>query len=223
MLKIMRSHKFFTVFLLSAITIMISIAFIFWGIGPKDNPSVTFVAQINGERITLDQFWRAYDNAYDDLKKQYPDPEDINKRELQDSVLARMINTRVLIIAARRAGITVSEKELQEAIKNQPFFQRDGVFDPDIYKRKLKFNRLTPQAYESSLRNDMLITKMTRLITETVELSPDELKIIDSIKGDNKEQLSEVFRAAKGNQMISAYIEAIKRQLDIKVNRDIIS
>ncbi|NOZ68337.1 MAG: hypothetical protein GXP46_03640 [Deferribacteres bacterium] len=52
MLKIMRSHKFFTVFLLSAITIMISIAFIFWGIGPKDNPSVTFVAQINGERIT---------------------------------------------------------------------------------------------------------------------------------------------------------------------------
>ncbi|NOZ68336.1 MAG: hypothetical protein GXP46_03635 [Deferribacteres bacterium] len=174
-------------------------------------------------RESPDQFWRAYDNEYESLKKQFSDPKDIDKRELQDRVLARMINTRVLLIAARRAGITVTEKELQEAIKNQPFFQRDGAFDPDLYKRKLKFNRLTPQAYESSVRNDMLITKMTRLITETVELSPDELKIIDSIKGGNKDQLSEVFRATKGSQMINAYIAAIKRQLDIKVNRDLIS
>ncbi len=223
MLKIMRSHKFFTVFLLSAITIMISVAFIFWGIGPKDNPSATFVAQINGERITLDQFWRTYDNDYEELKKQYTDPGEIDKSDLKERVLARMINTRVLLIAARRAGITVTEKELRQAIKNQPFFQRNGVFDPEIYKRKLKFSRLTPQAYESSVRTNMILTRMTRLISETTELSPDELKIIDSIKGGNKEQLSEVFRATRSNQMINAYIEAIKRQLDIKINRELIS
>ncbi len=223
MLKIMRSHKFFTVFLLSAITIMISVAFIFWGIGPKDNPSATFVAQINGERITLDQFWRAYDNEYNSLKEQYPDPKEIEKRDLEDRVLARLINTRVLLVAARRAGVTVTEKELQEAIKNKPYFQKNGVFDRNVYIRRLKFNRLTPQAYENSLRNDMIITKMSRLIAETAELSPDELKILDSIKGGNREQLAEIFRSTKSNRMINAYIEAIKRQLKITVNRDLIS
>jgi hypothetical protein len=64
---------------------------------------------------------------------------------------------------------------------------------------------------------------MGRLISETSELSSEEMKILDSIKGGNKEQLSEIFRSQKSNQTIKAYIESIKKQLDITINKDIIS
>ena len=49
----MRHSKFFTVFLLSAITIMISIAFVFWGIAPPENSTKNFIAVIEDEKITI--------------------------------------------------------------------------------------------------------------------------------------------------------------------------
>jgi peptidyl-prolyl cis-trans isomerase D len=222
MLKIMRSNKFFSVFLLTAITIMLTVAFIFWGIGPKDNPQAQFVAEINGDRIMLDEYYRAYDNEYRRLKDQYSD-EEIEKMNIPDRVINSLISRRVLLIAAERAGITVSEKELQNAIVNEPAFQRNGVFDVNVYERRLKLNRLSPQTYESVLTRDMIITKMSRLIGETAELSQDEAKMLDTVKGGNKAQLTQIFLASKSNQVINAYIQSLKRQLDITIRRDLVS
>jgi hypothetical protein len=222
MLKIMRSNKFFSVFLLTAITIMLTVAFIFWGIGPKDNPQAQFVAEINGDRIMLDEYYRAYDNEYRRLKDQYSD-EEIKKMNVPDRVINSLVSRRVLLIAAERAGITVSEKELQNAIVNEPAFQRNGVFDVNVYERRLKLNRLSPQLYESVLARDMIIAKMSRLIGETAELSQDEAKMLDTVKGGNKAQLTQIFLSSKSNQVINAYIQSLKRQLDITIRRDLVS
>lgn len=223
MLKIMQTHKFFTKFVLGAITVMITGAFIFWGIGPKDNPSASFVAQVEDEKITLEQFWRTHENEVNRLKEENKSAEEIEKLNLKDRVLANMVNRAVLVVAARKAGITVSEKEVQEAIINTPYFQKDGAFDPQIYKRALTLNRLTPQIFETSVRNDLTISKMSNLIAETAELSSDELNILDSMNAENKGQLRSLFLSSKSNQMVQAYIESIKRQIDITINSDIIS
>ncbi len=223
MLKMIHGNKFFTVFLLSAITIMITVAFVFWGIGPADNPTVSYVAQIEDEKITLDQFWRAYDNEYKRLRNQDQSPEDIEKLGLEDRVLATLVNRIVLRIAAQETGIRVTEKELQNEIMKTEYFQRDGVFDQNVYERALKLNRLSTREFESSVRSDILISKMSNLIGETAELSADELKILDSMQEENKDQLRAIFRSSKSNQTVQAYIESIKRQMDIKINRDLIS
>lgn len=215
----MQSHKFFTVFVLGAITIMLTIAFVFWGIGPKDNAQVSFVAEIEGEKIPLDQYWRAYDSEYDRLRKQYDDPKEIEKLKLKERIISQLVDRTVLLIAAQDAGITVTERELQQTIIEMPYFQRNGAFDQAVYKRALKLNRTTPQAFEIGLMNDMIAMKMSRLIGETAELSSEEQKMLDSIKGD-KTQLSDVFLSNKTNQAVKAYIESYKRKLEIKINRD---
>ncbi len=209
--------------LLSAITIMISVAFIFWGIGPKDNSAVTYVAQIEGEKITREEFWRVYDNEYKRLRDQYSDPEEIEKLNLKERVLASLVDRAVLLAAARDAGIMVTKDDIRQAIIKTPYFQRDGVFDPKIYERALKMNRMTPRSYESGLRNDMIISKMSNLIGETAELTSEELKIIESLKGENSAQLTKIFRSAKTNQAVQVYIESIKRKMNIKINKDAIS
>ena len=221
MLKIMRGNKFFSVFLLSAITIMISVAFIFWGIGPKDNAAVQYVAQIEDDNILLEDYYRAYDNEYNRLRDQYTDDE-IEKMNIPDRVINALIDRRVILIAAENAGITVTEKELQDAIMRAPYFQRDGVFDVNVYERSLKINRISPQNFENSMRSDLISAKMTSLIGETVELSSEETKILDSIQGDNKDQLTQIFLSSKSQQTVNAYIESLKRQLDIVLNRDLI-
>ena len=223
MLKMIHGNKFFTVFLLSAITIMITVAFVFWGIGPADNPTVSFVALIEDEKISLDQYWRAYDNEYKRLRNEEKSPEDIEKLNLEDRVLATLVDRIVLRVAAQQTGIRVTEKELQKEIMKTEYFQKDGAFNKDIYERALKLNRLSPRNFESSIRNDILISKMSNLIGETAELSSDELKILDSMQEENKDQLRTIFRSSKSNQTVQAYIESIKRQLDIQINRDLIS
>jgi len=217
----MRGNKFFSVFLLSAITIMISVAFIFWGIGPKDNAAVQFVAQIEDDNILLEEYYRAYDNEYNRLRDQYTDDE-IEKMNIPDRVINALIDRRVILIAAENAGITVTEKELQDAIMRAPYFQRDGVFDVNVYERSLKINRISPTNFENSMRSDLISAKMTALIGETVELSSEETKILDSIQGDNKDQLTQIFLSSKSQQTVNAYIESLKRQLDIVLNRDLI-
>lgn len=222
MLEIMRSHKFFSIFLLSAVTFMIIITFVFWGIGPKDNPLVNIVADVKGEKITLDEYWRAYDSEYKRLKEIYPNEEEIKKLNIQDRVIDRLIDRRVVIIAAKEAGIRVTDDELQYEIMNIPYFQRDGVFDPGIYERALKLNRLTPQIFEEQLKNDLIFTKMIRLITEATEFTPEEQMIIESFKRTDP-QMAEAFFVNKSSQVIKAYVEGLKRQMTVKINRETIS
>jgi peptidyl-prolyl cis-trans isomerase D len=223
MLKMLSTNKFFSVFVLGAITLMITVAFVFWGIGPKDNTSILYAATVNDVKIPLDEYWRAYDNEYKKLSDQYSDPEEIKKLNLEQIILESLIDKTVLLIAAQNAGLTITDRELQQAIIDTPYFQKDGVFDQAIYLRALKLNRTTPQTYESSLKSDLLIFKMGKLIGETAEPSPYELKMLESMEGDNKKQLAEIFRSSKNNQAIKAYIESIKREMEIKINPELIS
>jgi peptidyl-prolyl cis-trans isomerase D len=218
----MRSHKFFSFFLLSAITFMIIITFVFWGIGPKDNPTTGIVAEVENKRLTIDEYWRAYDNEYKRLREIYQNEDDIKKLDISEKVLGSLIDRMVLTVAAEKAGIRVSEEELQKEIMKMPYFQRNGVFDPDVYRRALKLNRLTPQIFEEQLREDLIFIKMSRLIKEASDLTVDEKELIESLKEKNP-QIAEAILSSKGNQALKAYIEAMKKRMKIKINRDLIS
>jgi peptidyl-prolyl cis-trans isomerase D len=223
MLKIFSSNKLASYIILVAITVIIIATFVFWGIGPKDQPQTAILAQINNEKIHIEEFWRAYDNEYKRISETGAKKEDIEKLNLKDRVLNLLVDRAVLLIAAKKGKISVTDNELQDAIINTAYFQKNGVFDREVYTRALSINRLTPQSFENMIKEDLIISKMTRLAGETAELSPEEVKMLDSISGGNQEQLYEIFRSNKANLAVKAYIEGFKRQLDIKINRDIIS
>jgi len=219
MLKIMRSSKFFSVFILGIVTVFITIVFVFWGIGPQQNTSEVIIAQVNKSRITLSEYDRAYELSYRRAREIYKDEAEIEKLNLRQTVLTELIDNRVLMAAAKEAGITITEAELQEAIMNEPAFHKEGVFDKDVYRRRLRLNRLTPAAFESGLSKDLLRNKMRMLIAETAELTSEEMKTLDSIKGD-KTQLREIFMSSKRAMTVKAYIESLKRRMKIIINRE---
>jgi peptidyl-prolyl cis-trans isomerase D len=222
MLKIMRSSKFFTVFLLGAISIMITIVFIFWGIGPQQSPSDVEVARVNKSRITYPEYDRAYQIAYRRARETYKDEEEIAKLNLRNRVLDEIIDRRVLLFAAEQAGIRVTKDELRDAIMSEPAFQQNGVFNRDIYTRRLKLNRMTPSGFESELMTDLLLNKIIRLIGETAELTPQETAILESLKEGDKDQIANAFLSAKKDMAVKAYVEGMKRQMDISINKNFI-
>lgn len=223
MLEIMRSHKFFSVFLLGFLTIVITVAFVFYGIGPQQNQSDVVIAWVDKERITVAEYSYTYDIAYRRARETYQNEEEIRKLNLENKVIEKLINEKVLMIAAKNIGITVTREELQEAIMNEPTFQKDGVFNKDVYIRRLELIRMTPKIFESKLMNDLMLNKILRLIGETAELTSKDMDAPDLIKGSNKAQLTEIFLSVKKELAIKAYVEGLKRQMKITINKKFIS
>lgn len=219
MLKTMRQHaKYF--YVLFGIIIL---SFIFWGVGPLDRDEANIVAEVGSYKIRAEEYWKAYDRIfrfYRDQDKEKFDEE--KKLKLKENVLDSLIDNRVLLITAEKTGITVSDDELNEAITHESVFMENGVFDSEIYHNRLRLSRYTPELYESIRRQDLLLTKMRRLI----ELSANiPLEGLDNFSGD--EQTLKIIKEAIINdakaKAVKAYVVGLKKGIKIKVYRELIS
>ncbi len=221
MLKTMRKHARYFYFLF----FLVILTFIFWGVGTVDKPTDVMVAEVDKEKISVEEYWRAYErvrNAYRDQYKEQFNEEMEKELNLKEKVLNTLLEEKVLLVSAKEMGINVSDKELQEAIMNDPNFMRDGVFRRDIYFRTLELNRLTPEAYENSLRQQLTILKMRRLIGSVVDIEAIDLKNI----GVDDKAIADIKRALLSLQqdiVLKSYVEGIKPKMKIKTNIELIS
>lgn len=220
MLKTMRKHAKFFYFLF----FIVILSFIFWGVGTLDKPTAVSVAEIGRERITVEEYWRAYENVRQQLKDIYKGQltDEMEKNlKLKETVLNNLIDEKVLLISASELGVEVTDKELQDAIVNDPRFMRDGIFRKDIYFRTLDINRLTPEMFENSMRQQLTLLKMRRLIGSAIDVNPMDLK---SISGDEKKiaEAKQAILAEKTNAAIRSYVDSIKQRMKVKVNMNII-
>ncbi|MBI4686003.1 MAG: SurA N-terminal domain-containing protein [Nitrospirae bacterium] len=220
MLQFMRKHaKFFYVFFF-----LIIISFIFFYVGPIDQSTTVAVAEIGKEKITLEEYWRTYDrtrNIYREIYKEKFD-EDMEKQlKLKEKVLDSLVEEKVLLTAADNIGIKVTDKELQETIINDPAFIRNGAFDREIYLRALQLNRITPEFFENTKRQELTLMKMRRLIGESVDLT-DEMKTIAG-NAPTTEMLGQALLSNKKEKAIQSYVEGLKKQMKIKINTQLIS
>jgi peptidyl-prolyl cis-trans isomerase D len=207
---------------------MVIISFVFWGIGRVDKTGGReIIAEVGKYKIPTDEYWRTYDRVsrfYKEIYKDKFDEEMEKKMNLKEKVLDSMIDERVLLIAAKEAGIHISDEELQETIIHDPAFMRNGVFDKDIYLNRLRLNRITPEEYEGSKRQELTLVKMRRLI----ELSVDSSVVnsyLEQVSGDNQvvKMLKEQMLNDRKEKAVKSYIEEFKKQIKIKINEQLIS
>lgn len=221
MLKVMRSHKFFTIFILGATVVIVGLGLVFTGVvGPQAQLSRIAIASVGGEIITQAEFKRDYYNLEQSVKENQ-DLEGIKNLDLQKVAVNQLIDKKILLIAAKKAGIKVTKEELQKEIMYTPYFQKDGVFDNIVYEKVVKMLHYgSTREYEDELMDDMMRVKVASVIGETAELTDSEMKIIDLIKGD-KAGLIQNFLKPKREMLVKAYIDGLKRGMQISVKKDI--
>ncbi|TAN42476.1 MAG: hypothetical protein EPN25_03295 [Nitrospirae bacterium] len=222
MLKAMRQHaKYFYV-----LFFIVILSFIFWGVGTVDktNPA-GIVAEVENQTITAEEFWRAHDRAfnfYKDIYKEKFDEEMQKKLNLKETILNSLIEGKVLLVAAKRQGISVSDEELNEAIKNEPAFMKNGAFDNEIYLNRLRLNRFTPEVYESARRQELTVSKLRRIIELSASLPDADLAKLSGDENTMKQIRETLINSAK-EQSVRAYVEGFKKDLKIKINKDALS
>jgi len=157
----------------------IVVVFIFWGVGSFRSQRGGRVAVVNGETITIDDYKEAYNNLLERLRQSFGNQlnEDMLKTlGIKEQALEQLINNRLLIQEARKLQFRVSDQEVAEAIMNIGAFQNAGTFDNRLYQNVLSRLRLTPEQFEVSQRELMLVAKVRALITGGVKVSDQEAR-----------------------------------------------
>ncbi len=157
----------------------IVVVFVFWGVGSYSEKRRLRVAIVNGEAISVMEYNEAYNQIMEGLRRQFGNNlnDDLLKMmNVKQQALNQIIDRRVLFSEADRLNFNVDSQELADTIRSIPAFQDNGVFNKSLYTRVLTANRLTPETFEQSQKNDLLINKLRSFITGFVKISDREAR-----------------------------------------------
>jgi peptidyl-prolyl cis-trans isomerase D len=171
------------------IMVLVAITFFAWlvldlsgitgGTGLLTNTSV---GKVNGQSIDARTYQTIVQQSINAREQQSPGNLGLEEYEqVRNQVWDQIVQSRVLEAEYRRRGITVTEDEIVQAIRNSPLaefqnvpeFQTDSQFDLGKYQRWLTSS--IAQQYlpslEAQYREELQRTKLLRVVTADVYLS----------------------------------------------------
>jgi peptidyl-prolyl cis-trans isomerase D len=171
------------------IMVLVAIAFFAWlvldlsgitgGTGLLTNTSV---GKVNGQSIDARTYQTIVQQSIDARQQQTPGTLGLEDyQQVRDQVWDQIVQNSVLSAEYRRRGISVSEDEIVQAIRNSPLadfqnvpeFQTDSQFDLGKYQRWLTSS--VAQQYlpslEAQYREELQRAKLLRVVTADVYLS----------------------------------------------------
>ncbi len=136
------------------------------------------LATVGRARISANLYYQTLQMQLENMKDQFSelDTQFIQQLNIPQQVLEQLIQQTLLIQASKDLGIEATDEEVAEKIRSLPGLQRDGVFIGfEEYKKVLEWNRLSLSEFEESLKKEIRIEKVVKVITSGVTISPDEL------------------------------------------------
>ena len=158
---------------------IIVVVFVFLGVGSFGSKRNDSIATINDEPITIKEFQQEYKLIVDQMRARFGKNlnDDILKAlNVKQQALDSLIDRKLILAQADKLEIIVSEKELQESLFSIKAFQKDGIFNLDLYKKVLSLNSLNPEIFEYNQLNSMRQQKVKDLVLSTVNVSDLEAR-----------------------------------------------
>jgi len=190
---------------------IVALVFVFWGVGSFGKKNVkNYAAIVNNERITIQDFYREFDNYIKNYEQQYNikiDNKMVKQFHLKEQVLNSIISRTLLYQEAQKSGIRVSDDEVRNFIITVPAFKENGVFSKRRYNDVLRYNRIDPSEFENKIRFDITMSKFENSIADGLIITEAEVRqmydtfnkrvkvgfvkipfkdFLDKVKSDNK-------------------------------------
>ncbi len=161
--------------------------FLVWGKGEEGlGRSGGYAAKVDRTTISLEDYKNAYQNLAETYRQLFGEaftPEMEKQLNLRQQTIDRLIDTTLILKAAKSQGVSVSKEEISNAISSMPAFQQDGSFDFALYQQMLKANRITPKDFEGSKKRELLLDKTRKAVMDKVVITDE-----DALKQFHKEK-----------------------------------
>ncbi|MEO8216330.1 MAG: peptidylprolyl isomerase [Acidobacteriota bacterium] len=182
MLKAMRnSFKHLKWILVFVVFVFVVFVFAQWGGGASagaDEGSGSYVARVNGDTISTQDFDRAVyftQKNYEQMYGQSLTPEILKAMNLPQQVLGSLVERKLLLQQAARLELTATEGEVRKRIYEIPVLNPEGKFvGADLYQRYVTSNLGYPSAaaFERDIREEVTLSKLQSAMVNSVILSP---------------------------------------------------
>jgi peptidyl-prolyl cis-trans isomerase D len=178
--------------LAQVVLVLLVIPFAFFGlesytrsVGGRDD-----VATVNGSSITQNEFAEALRNQRERLRTAFGpgiDLDALDTPQARRALLEQLVSQRLLLDAALRAGLAVSDEELRETIAAIPAFQGEGGFSRANYEALLRAQNMTPQMFEARLRQDIALSRLTEAVAGTAIVSRTVAERLEALQSERRE------------------------------------
>lgn len=167
------------------IVTIIVIPFALWGVqeyvGVSSN---TVVASVNGEDISENDLQSAFQMQRQRMQQMFGArfSQFINEKQLKQQVLDSLIEERVIRQAINSYGYRIDKEQVIASIYSISAFRKDGKFDTQTYKEKLKWQGMSAQMFERKVQQSLITEqfvegiKNTSFITDYIENQFQALK-----------------------------------------------
>lgn len=229
MIKILRDASHNYPWLIKSIMGILALVFVvtmgWWGFDEKAGNAVADVGDLS---VSRDEFKRAFEFMYRSYREKGAG--EIKEEAFKQIVIDQLIEGRLWVIAARDMGLTVSDTDLRDTIIQIPDFQKNGAFDPDLYRRLLAANHWTPSAFEAMQQQEILAGKARLIVRDSVALTPWEIaegqaltpKPQDPTAAPAKDRALQDMLFQKQQRALAAYQEALKAKIPTKIHRELL-
>ena len=128
------------------------------------------IATVGSLRVSQGDFDQALRQQQETLQGQFGrnfDASIMENPEVRRSVLDRVINERLVVVGAERAGVKIDDKQLAERIAAEPAFQEDGKFSKQRYEAIARSQGFSVVGLDERLREDMRLSRYRDAIVRT--------------------------------------------------------
>ncbi len=168
MISWMQKHNKYLVWTIWIATIaFIGAGFVGWGsysFGSKAG-NVAKVGDIKIKQTKLNMVYSNVYNQYNEAMQGTLDDKKAQEMGLIKQAFAQLATQAKILNFAKEVGIIVSDAEVANRLQNIRWFQKDGVFNKEIYDGYLKSQRLRAKVFEETLREELIIQKTFALLT----------------------------------------------------------
>lgn len=202
------------------IVILLVVPFALWGIGNYAGIiAPSYVAKVNGAKISQQDFTRAYQNQYQQLRNAMGPKFNPDETKLKQQVLQGLIDNQLLTQHTLDAGYRIGDQVLVAKIHALPAFAVGGKFSVDVYRTLLEQNGYSPRQFESQYRNELSVDQLrSGIATSAITTGPEFDRYVALVKEQRKIGYLKVAASAYLDQVkptdaeISSYYASHKQQ-----------
>lgn len=176
------------------------------------------VARVGDYSISQEEFSRALRERQEALQRMAQgrvDPALLDNPEVRYATLDGLIQRRLLLDSALRAGVTVSDERLKDIIGKQQVFQDEtGQFSIARYEQYLKSEGMTPAMFEARLRQDIALRQFADGYADSTFVPRAVVERLARLSGQRRELSQYVLSAEKFMKQVKLDADAAKQYYD---------
>jgi len=219
-------RKKMKLFLLLTAIFFIGSIFLWYGISYFTRPAeANFIVKINNRPISSREFYDALYRQLDYIRDSSTSTviTDELTEQLKANLLQNIIEEELWWQAAKKKKIKVTKDELQQQIQRYPAFQKNGVFDKNLYFNVLRYGiHMTPKQFEDSVKRQIRVGKLKWLLTKDVVVTPQQVhdvyqKLYGSMEKfeEQKDQFRQSLLRQRQQEVLDSYLAELKSKATI--------